>query len=297
MVVCSDTMGVNDGMNYLIASVAIVGIVAWADAGSSSQNVNGLVVSKDGKPVVGADVSTLWYVEMPGKMKPVRPLKTDAEGRFTLECDNVDRDVAVLAIDAAGEVGGFAILNIKTSERLLRIEVGPLIEIKGHFTCNESGEIPTHTGVMIRLSPSDQLIATIRSPGANFVAKLPPGHYRLGGNGKASDYVGVEQEATLSPWKALDVGAIDLKLTAIARHYGKQPPALHVTDARGVKQAFQLIDLRGKWVVIDFWAFGVAPVLVGAFQGGSIFVRITLPTVTPLRFWRFTILKQRVLRC
>ena len=39
-----------------------------------------------------------------------------------------------------------------------------------------------------------------------------------------------------------------------SQFYGKEPPELAVTDARGVSKNVKLADFRGKWVLLDFWA-------------------------------------------
>ena len=78
-----------------------------------------------------------------------------------------------------------------------------------------------------------------------------------GGSGR---HVGAAREVTLAPGKAVDLGAIDLKLTPIARLSGKEPPAWHITDARGVPKDVRPSDFKGKWVVLEFWGYLVRPV-------------------------------------
>ena len=89
--------------------------------------------------------------------------------------------------------------------------------------------------------------------------KLPPGEYRWVGHSRPDDYEQETRKLALSPGKAVDLGAIDLRPTTIKRSYGKNPPAIRVTDARGIRPIIQLSDLRGKWVVIDFWGYWCGP--------------------------------------
>ena len=50
-----------------------------------------------------------------------------------------------------------------------------------------------------------------------------------------------------NPARSLHLGAIDLKLTPIARLYGKEPPAWHITDARGVPKDVRPSDFNADF--------------------------------------------------
>ena len=236
-------------------------------------NVTGQVVDRAGKPVAGAEIASDWNVDEQGRLKASASgmsgtTRSDASGRFTLECERNYIDFAVMAVDEIGQRGGIVASTINSRKRFLKIVVEPLVEIRGHFTCEESGKPPDWTNVMMFWMPGAPAhasetwkarVGSCQSGEAKFALKLPPGRYSFWGYARISDYVRVEKEVTLEPGKVLDLGAIDLKLTPIARHYGKPPPALHVTAARGVKKDVRIDDFRGKWLVLDFWHYSRGP--------------------------------------
>jgi thiol-disulfide isomerase/thioredoxin len=88
--------------------------------------------------------------------------------------------------------------------------------------------------------------------------RLPPGSYQLRG---VADYRHADamKDLRVEPGRPVDLGAIDLKLTPIARMAGKEPPAWHVTDARGVPKDVRPSDFKGKWLVLEFWGYWCGP--------------------------------------
>ncbi len=43
------------------------------------------------------------------------------------------------------------------------------------------------------------------------------------------------------------------------QYFGKKPPELEITDARGVGRNVQLADFRGKWLLLEFWSLTCPP--------------------------------------
>jgi hypothetical protein len=160
-----------------------------------------------------------------------------------------------MAVDPASKLGGIATIRAQTADKPLLIEVSPLVEITGHFTCSESGKSPGWTNVYMGAMPGALRFAACSSRESTFALKLPAGKYEFYGYGSFTDFEGVTKEVTLEEGKDLDMGALDLKLTPIARHYGKEPPQWHVTAARGVNKDVRIADFKGKWVIMEFWGF------------------------------------------
>jgi thiol-disulfide isomerase/thioredoxin len=247
--------------------VMILVLVSSANAvGGTIVEVAGRVVNKEGKPVAGARVAESWFAEQAAPLEPNRPALTDADGRFSLEVELYGRDTVVMAVDPTGGVGGLAVIPVKGPGGPIRIEIAPLAEVRGRFTCEESGQSPGETWWTMFLMPNDRRVAAGRSLASTFAMKLPPGRYQLRG-GESYRHVAAARDVTLNPGQTVDLGAIDLKLTPIARLFGKEPPAWHITDARGVSKAVRPSDFKGKWVVLDFWGFWCGPCVGRSLPG------------------------------
>jgi hypothetical protein len=243
---------------YAVGIVVLSLAFAATPAQAQATKVTGRVVGADGKAVAGVDVGFYWGADEDGKgMQAYGGSKTDAEGRFTLEANLYGRDSAIFAADAPRESGGFAEISAKEPGKVVEITLKPLVEVRGYFTCEEEGKPPGWTNVYLSLMPGMHRVFQCSSRAAKFALKVPPGEYDFNGYGSFTDYDGVSKKITVAAGKPLDLGAVDLKLTPIARHYGKEPPKWHVTDARGVSHGkdVALADFKGKWVVIEFWGF------------------------------------------
>jgi thiol-disulfide isomerase/thioredoxin len=229
-------------------------------AGSvTTTKVAGQVIDRAGRPIAGARVALGWLVEQSASLDPVRPARTDAEGRFSLEVPLFDRPTAVMAIGPAGGLGGVAAIPDKGPAGPIRIELAPLVDVRARFTCEESAQAPGELALTILREPGRlPLVTGYSSTSSRLAIKLPPGRYRLR-TGGSTRYFGADREIVLEPGRSVDLGAIDLKLTPSGRLVGKEPPPWHIADARGISKDARLSDFKGKWVVLEFWGFWCGP--------------------------------------
>jgi thiol-disulfide isomerase/thioredoxin len=241
------------GLPALVLAV----VAARAD---DAGRVSGRVVDADGRPVAGADVAATWLADVDQPLRPIAGVKTDAQGRFSLERPAIPGDQAVMAIAPDGASGGAAVASEKGPGGPLAIRLGPMAEVRGRFTCSESGEPPVGTNLYLSLKPGKNRLIAHRSRGSEFALKAPVGEYDLVGHGSFADFE-IANRAVAVRAGVNDLEAIDLKLKPLARLYGKPMPAWSITDARGLPQgkSTALADFKGKWVVLDFWGYWCHP--------------------------------------
>ncbi len=229
----------------------IVGILltfaaaAWAQ--QQSVTIQGKVVDSEGNGVQDVDVSSLW-----DDGKPVGGVKTDAEGRFSLEVPFHGRPIAVMALDKERKRGRATRFSPGSFDKVRELELETVVRVHGKFSCKELGERPSWTNVYVMYLPGGIRFAQQSSDKAEFDLRLPPGDYSFHMYGTDVKDVTVDRFIEGDEGE-IDLGTIDLEATAIAKLYGKRCPELKISDARGVKPDFKLADLRGKYVLIEFW--------------------------------------------
>jgi thiol-disulfide isomerase/thioredoxin len=206
------------------------------------------------------------------------------EGKFKLNVDG-DPRVSIFAVDRRHERGGVVVVDQSAAGKLITIPLAPLVRVTAKVYCSEANAnpgwsiatvyVPDEKGNLTRLMHC----GSFRGRGSFL---LPPGRYEFDvysespsavlptpkekdkSGGRRQRYLRVE----IPPGKsALDLGTIDIVLPRdkdgiphdLTQYYGKAPPELAVTDARGVPKSVKLSDFRGKWILLDFWKVGCGP--------------------------------------
>lgn len=235
-------------MTLTLASMLLCSALAVQE-----REISGRVVDADDNPVAGAELGKLWKAEK-GVMTPYSGFKTDEDGKFTGKIRYYGSPVGLTAMDADRKRGASVILDEKNIDDFITLTVEPLVRVHGAFKSTGLGEPIPWTNVYLSAMPGRVRLAMCMSQEAAFDLRMPPGEYQFWAYG--TDVKREIRAMTLaSDNPDMDLKTIDLDPTIIAQHYGKPPPSLNITDARGVDKDMTLADFKGKWVLIEFWGY------------------------------------------
>jgi thiol-disulfide isomerase/thioredoxin len=232
-----------------------------------------------------ADAEKMWKDEGVLAVNPRNVAKVETGGTFRLTIDGLPNR-AVFVADPEHRRGGVVAVQKGESAKPVTVTLRPLVRVHGKIYCPDAGRTPDWTAVKVRM-PGDHE----NCMGFNFCASykgefsflLPPGTYDFDVGSSSPDasmprpknppadmpkYLrGVRVEVPAEK-PELDLGVLFVEFGEgkggvprgdYSKHYGKEPPALQITDACGVDKNVKLADYRGKWVLLDFWTLGCGP--------------------------------------
>lgn len=218
---------------------------------------------------------------------------SDANGHFKLVAHN-GRQRILMALDASGDTGGIIELPDNTnSKQKIEITLVPLITVKSRFSSAKNSKTFewTHANVEMRPNPEKPLaidrVISCGSFDGRLEFRLPPGDYQLDAYG-CSSLESEDIDLRVHPARKftvrqsdseLDLGVLELTMAPpdrnvlerqskdagrwhnITEHYGEIAPEWHSVDGRGIDHKKNIGQLRGKWVVLDFWGLSCPPCL------------------------------------
>ena len=254
-------------MNHAIRVITLVGVLVctanMARAGDEKKTAKGRVIDASGKPVAHANVSTYWTF-LNGNPRFGPRNRTNEKGEFQIDVYYRGRPITVFAMDKERE--NAALVNLdpnldpgtlgKNVIEGITMRLAPLITVRGQFVCTALDK--TCGGLNLSLvGKGGSHFAFFPSGGdGRFAMRLPPGSYRWSVFG-GLDFVSLDGRSfDLSPGQAdVELGLIEMEASVIRKHYGKEPPAWTIREARGLRSDAKISDLKGKWLLIEFWNY------------------------------------------
>lgn len=277
----------------------LVGPSSDADA---PWTINGVVVDEKGELVDEFEAATEWssngtYWNEAGIVSPnsaehvwqregvlaSRPaVQAQKTGKGTFSVTVKDRPrVPVFVVNKDRTQGGLTLVERGQSNQTTRIQLGPLVRVTAEIYCPETGKSPAWSIAEVYMLGGDRIPLTKCGTFKGKVSfLLPPGEYAV--TASSDDLPARTCQVTIpSAATQFDIGVIELllpkgaegKAVNIQEYYGKKPPPLEITDARGVPKEVKLEVYRGKWVLLEFWAVWCGPCVVNSLPELTKFYR------------------------
>ncbi len=263
-------------------------------AADDSWTITGEVVDEDGSLVEAFEAAEIWssngvYWNEAGQVpsddagrlaiwkhegvlavRPSNLATTVSKGVFSLTIQGSPSsrpNAVIFAVNREHTHGGLSLVERSAANQPLRIELKPLVQVTAEIYCPERGKAPDWCQAVVYPVGGDYRHFTRCGTYQGKVSfLLPAGEYEIKADSEDLRPRRVRIKVPTDVEK-FDAGVIALELPKgasgspvdITDFYGKTPPALEITDARGVPKDVKLEDYRGKWVVLEFWAVWCAP--------------------------------------
>lgn len=210
--------------------------------------LSGTVADAAGKPLPEAEIARYYMLDH-GKLVAQGMMKANAQGRFSWLVQRDQLPVTYIVMDRNHELGCCVTLSEKAMKSPVSLVLKPLAEVS--FTpVVEGGFGPVSMTTSIGYPDARAIVVQSQDHGPY---RIPEGKYELSIRSPDLEYF--RKPFTARAGKKLDLGASTVMLSPVARNFGKPALPIDFAEARGVPAGFKLHDLKGKWVLLEFWGF------------------------------------------
>ena len=215
-------------------------------------------VDENDQPISEVEIASRWILDL----KPEQLFKpafnigtTDKEGKCIIEFDNkYQQEHVALAYSADRKLSGVAIVESQDAGETVKIRMMPVISVKAKYFCPYTKEAPEWSNTIVSIEGIKGYFFEYRSKDGEIEYPLPPGTWNLRMYGQGI-IAKKEKLVTNADEPIHDLGKINFEVDAMVKLRGKPAPELTIVDKRGVDNDFKLSDLKGKWVLLEFWGF------------------------------------------
>lgn len=238
----------------IIAMIAL--LYVFNDTSPFPRVFKGKVIDESNSPIPDCVVSDQWvfYPSRPVCRTVNRAAVTDSSGRFELQFQNHSTPRCFLMLNLQREKGHLLLIPGPLSDQdPVEIALSDLVEIRGRVESPLQKPFdPCDIGTMIGVQNHGTVGNVHLDSKGRFAFPLPHGEYLLGGSGEL--FLPFVKSLVVKPGAdSMELDPIKLQLTTMGKLLNKRAPDWKITAASPTAFGAKPSDLRGQWVLIDFW--------------------------------------------
>lgn len=208
----------------------------------------GSVVDASGAAQPEAEIAR-WFLHRGGALLPQGAMTSDVQGRFSWKVQADQLPLTYIVLDKSHALGALVKVTAEAVKAPLTITLRPLAEVR--FTPQIEEDFgPVVLTTSFGWPDATAFVVQSYEPGPY---RVPEGEYELNIRGDHLEVL--RRPISIRAGETLEMDDVLVKLGPAARAFGKPALPIEFAEARGLAPDFTLADLKGKWVLLEFWGF------------------------------------------